>query len=61
VTSKPSEWWRAAIKHNGTTPLSTDPTFKYYRTAVEYGADNTGVKDASDAFNAAINGVACCL
>ena len=56
VATNPSTWWRAAIQHNGTTPLSTDPTFEYYRTAVQYGADPTGVNDSSSAFNFAING-----
>ncbi|KAK2035873.1 pectin lyase-like protein [Colletotrichum somersetense] len=54
VESNPSTWWRAAISHNGTTPTSTDSTYQYYRTAVQYGADNTGVQDSSDAFNFAI-------
>ncbi|GKT91010.1 exo-beta-1,4-gluconase [Colletotrichum tofieldiae] len=54
VESSPSTWWRAAIGHNGTAPTSSDSTFQYYRTAVQYGADNTGVKDSSDAFNLAI-------
>jgi hypothetical protein len=52
----PSTWWRPAIGHNSTTPLSMDSTFQYYRTAIQYGADNTGVNDASDGFNFAING-----
>ncbi|KAL8392079.1 hypothetical protein RB595_002325 [Gaeumannomyces hyphopodioides] len=55
VASNPSTWWRAQIGHNGTAPTSTDPTFQYYRTVVQYGADNTGAGDASDAFNFAIN------
>ncbi|KAK3328017.1 pectate lyase superfamily protein-domain-containing protein [Cercophora scortea] len=55
VTGTPATWWRAQIKHNGTTPYSSDSTFQYYRTAVQYGADNTGAKDSSDAFNSAIN------
>ncbi|KAK6217374.1 exo-beta-1 [Colletotrichum tabaci] len=54
IESNPSTWWRAAIDHNGTAPTSSDPTFQYYRTAVQYGADNTGVRDSSDAFNFAI-------
>ncbi|EFQ29041.1 hypothetical protein CGRA01v4_11404 [Colletotrichum graminicola] len=54
VESNPSTWWRAAIGHNGTAPTSTDSTYQYYRTAVQYGADNTGVQDSSDAFNFAI-------
>ncbi len=57
VAGQPRKWWRAEIKHNGTTPLSTDSTFNYYRDVVQYGADNTGVKDSSDAFNAAIDGM----
>lgn len=52
----PSTWWRAAIGHNGTTPYSSDDTFQYYRTAVQYGADPTGKNDSSDAFNFAIEG-----
>ncbi|KAF6845233.1 putative exo-beta-1,3-glucanase [Colletotrichum musicola] len=54
VESSPKTWWRAAIDHNGTAPTSSDSTFQYYRTAVQYGADNTGVQDSSDAFNFAI-------
>ncbi|KAK1445323.1 hypothetical protein CCUS01_12649 [Colletotrichum cuscutae] len=54
VESNPSTWWRAAIGHNGTAPTSTDSTYQYYRTAVQYGADNTGIQDSSDAFNFAI-------
>lgn len=57
VESNPSTWWRAAIGHNGTAPTSTDSTYQYYRTAVQYGADNTGVQDSSDAFNSAIEGM----
>jgi hypothetical protein len=56
VASNPTTWWRAAIGHNGTTPMSTDSTYQYYRTATTYGADNTGVNDAADAFNFAITG-----
>lgn len=56
VASNPSTWWRANIQHNGTAPMSTDPTFQYYRTAVQYGADPTGVNDSSSFFNFAING-----
>ena len=52
----PSTWWRAAIEHNGTTPYSSDDTFQYYRTAVQYGADPTGKNDSSEAFNFAIEG-----
>ncbi|KLU86756.1 hypothetical protein MAPG_05766, partial [Magnaporthiopsis poae ATCC 64411] len=55
VAGNPSSWWRAQIGHNGTTPYSTDSTFQYYRTVVQYGADNTGTRDASDGFNFAIN------
>lgn len=56
VASNPTTWWRALIGHNGTTPYSTDPTFQYYRTVVQYGAVNNGTVDASAAFNYAING-----
>lgn len=52
----PSAWWRAQIGHNGTTPYATDKTYEYYRVVSDYGADPTGVKDSSSAFNAAING-----
>ncbi len=52
----PKEWWRAQIGHNGTTPYAADSTFQYYRTAVQYGADSSGKKDSSDAFNHAIDG-----
>ncbi|KAK3685711.1 pectate lyase superfamily protein-domain-containing protein [Podospora appendiculata] len=55
ITGTPTSWWRAQIKHNGTTPYSSDSTFQYYRTAVQYGADSTGVRDSSDALNSAIN------
>ncbi|KAI0134383.1 pectate lyase superfamily protein-domain-containing protein [Xylariales sp. AK1849] len=55
VESSPTTWWRAAIGHNGTTPTAEDKTYQYYRTAVQYGADNTGAEDSSDAFNHAIN------
>ncbi|KAK3988327.1 glucan 1,3-beta-glucosidase [Cladorrhinum sp. PSN332] len=52
---EPSKWWRSQIAHNGTTPYASDPTtYQYYRTAVEFGADPTGVKDSSEAFNLAI-------
>jgi glucan 1,3-beta-glucosidase len=56
VESNPTAWWRAAIEHNGTTPTAADTTYQYYRTAVQYGADNTGTQDSSDSFNYAING-----
>ncbi len=42
------------MKHNGSTPYSSDSTFQYYRTVLSYGADNTGTRDSSDAFNRAI-------
>ncbi|KAK1754506.1 glucan 1,3-beta-glucosidase [Echria macrotheca] len=51
----PAKWWRAEIDHNGTTPYSTDSSFQYYRNVLRYGADNTGTKDSSGAFNDAIN------
>jgi glucan 1,3-beta-glucosidase len=54
--SNPQIWWRAQIGHNGTTPYAADSTFQYYRTVVQYGADNSGKEDASDAFNRAIDG-----
>ena len=56
VVEKPQTWWRAEIGHNGTTPYATDSTYEYYRTATQYGADNSGKKDSSEAFNKAING-----
>lgn len=56
VAEKPQMWWRAQIGHNGTTPYATDSTYEYYRTATQYGADNSGKKDSSEAFNKAING-----
>ena len=52
----PQVWWRAQIGHNGTTPYAADSTFQYYRTAAQYGADSSGKKDSSDAFNHAIEG-----
>ncbi|KAH8671305.1 pectate lyase superfamily protein-domain-containing protein [Xylariales sp. PMI_506] len=55
VENNPTTWWRAAIEHNGTTPTAADTTYQYYRTVIQYGADNTGVNDSSDAFNTAIN------
>lgn len=54
--SSPTTWWRAAIDHNGTAPTAEDTTYQYYRTAVQYGADNTGIEDSSAAFVSAING-----
>ncbi|KAK0616110.1 pectate lyase superfamily protein-domain-containing protein [Bombardia bombarda] len=51
----PTAWWRAQIDHDGSTPYSSDPTFQYYRTAVQYGADRTGTNDSSEAFNSAID------
>lgn len=56
VAGKPEKWWRAQISHNGTTPYAADSTFQYYRTATQYGADSSGKKDSSDAFNEAISG-----
>lgn len=56
TSGNPKIWWRAQIKHNGTTPSAADKTFDYYRTAVQYGADSSGKEDSSDAFNHAING-----
>jgi hypothetical protein len=52
----PQTWWRAEIAHNGTTPYAADSAFRYYRTVLEYGADSSGEKDSSDAFNHAIDG-----
>jgi hypothetical protein len=56
ATTNVTSWWRAVIDHNGTTPTAADQTFQYYRTAVQYGADKTGVNDSSTAFNWAIGG-----
>jgi glucan 1,3-beta-glucosidase len=55
-TGNPKVWWRVQIGHNGTTPYAADPTFQYYRSAVQYGADSSGKNDSSDAFNHAIDG-----
>ncbi|KAK0643067.1 pectate lyase superfamily protein-domain-containing protein [Cercophora newfieldiana] len=55
VAGSPKTWWRAEIAHDGTTPYSIDPTFQYYRNVLSYGADNTGVRDSSVAFNDAIH------
>ncbi|ORY68799.1 pectate lyase superfamily protein-domain-containing protein [Pseudomassariella vexata] len=55
VESSPKTWWRAAIQYNGTTPTAVDETFQYYRTVIQYGADNTGVENATEGFNFAIN------
>ena len=56
VASNPSTFWREEITHNGIAPLVSDTTYEVYRTAVQWGADNTGVNDASGAINAAIIG-----
>lgn len=56
VASNPTTFWREEINHNGIAPLVTDTTYLVYRTAVQWGADNTGVNDASGAINAAIIG-----
>ncbi|KAK4159107.1 glucan 1,3-beta-glucosidase [Cladorrhinum sp. PSN259] len=50
----PSKWWRSQIVPNGTTPYASDPSYQYYRTPIQFGADPTGVKDSSEAFNLAI-------
>lgn len=52
----PKTWWRAEIAHDGVTPYSTDLAFQYYRNVLSYGADNTGIKDSSKAFNEAVHG-----
>ena len=56
TAENPQVWWRAQIGHNGTTPYAADSSFEYYRTAVQYGADNSGKNDSSNAFNHAIEG-----
>lgn len=56
VTGNPQTWWRSQIGRNGTTPYAADSTFQYYRTALQYGADPSGIEDSSDAFNHAIDG-----
>ncbi len=56
TAGNPQVWWRAQIGHNGTTPYAADSSFEYYRTAVQYGADNSGKNDSSNAFNHAIEG-----
>ncbi|KAI1850545.1 hypothetical protein JX266_003827 [Neoarthrinium moseri] len=55
AVGRPTTWWRAAIQHNGSTPTAGDTTYQYYRTVIQYGADNTGAEDSSEAFNKAIN------
>ncbi|KAK4191611.1 glucan 1,3-beta-glucosidase [Podospora australis] len=53
--SNPTKWWRTEIAHNGTTPyVTTDSGYQYYRTVTDYGADPSGGKDSSEAFNLAI-------
>ena len=57
----PSKFWYEAITHNGEAsfmPAGLKSSYKVYRNVVtDFGADNTGKTDASDAIQKAINGM----
>ncbi|EGC48290.1 LysM domain-containing protein [Histoplasma capsulatum var. duboisii H88] len=52
-TTADSSYWLPKLAHLGVQPLA-GADYKFYRDVVEYGADNTGEKDATEAINAAI-------
>ncbi|EER40925.1 exo-beta-1,3-glucanase [Histoplasma capsulatum H143] len=52
-TTAASSYWLPKLAHLGVQPLA-GADYKFYRDVVEYGADNTGEKDATEAINAAI-------
>jgi glucan 1,3-beta-glucosidase len=56
-----SQFWYEAITHNGQSSFmdsSYKANYKVFRNVVtDYGADNTGTKDASSAIQSAITGM----
>ncbi|OAX83696.1 hypothetical protein ACJ72_01943 [Emergomyces africanus] len=52
-TTAASSYWLPKLARLGVQPLA-GADYKFYRDVVEYGADNTGEKDATEAINAAI-------
>jgi hypothetical protein len=52
-------YWYEAIDHNGQSPfIPNGATWKVFRNVVaDYGADNTGVQDATNAITQAIIGM----
>lgn len=60
LTSGSSQFWLEAIQHNGQSSYldpSIKSNYKVFRNVVtDFGADNTGVTDASAAIQRAIEG-----
>lgn len=58
--NNPTQWWYEAITHNGEASYM-DSSYKnnyvvFRNVVTDFGADNTGSKDASAAIQNAING-----
>lgn len=50
-------YWYESIKHNGRSPfIDNADSYKVYRNVLDFGADNTGNQDSSQAIQDAING-----
>jgi glucan 1,3-beta-glucosidase len=60
TADNPSTWWYENITHNGQASFmasSYKANYQVFRNVVtQFGADNTGSKDASGAIQNAING-----
>ena len=59
TSGSPSTFWRTQIAHNGVAAtLDSNSGFTVFRNVVnDYGADNSGNNDASQAINNAISGM----
>ncbi|KAL6885716.1 pectate lyase superfamily domain-containing protein [Trichoderma evansii] len=47
-------YWLPSLAAEGKQPVAPTNGYKFYRDVTDYGADNTGQKDATEAINAAI-------
>lgn len=56
VAGGATTFWREEIAHNGIAPLVSDTTYLVFRSAVQWGADPTGVNDSASNINDAITG-----
>ncbi|KAK5101840.1 hypothetical protein LTS08_004299 [Lithohypha guttulata] len=49
-----AQWWLGQYNHIGKVAFQPDPNYKAWRNVLDYGCDNTGVVDATQCINDAI-------